>query len=760
MRKYIVELNESCRSKSIGNKAKNLIFLMKNSVQVPRSWACDWLAQESFLLEESKIKELLKIELMNIIQPEISYAVRSSANMEDGSQFSFAGQFKSFLNVQGVNHVMDAIIEVWKSASSPSLLNYMTDNNIQQTVKMGVIIQEMVHSDYSGVSFSKNPLTGLSEVIVEANMGLGDTIAQSTPLRWVNKWGEWIEQSSYKDIRQDLVKEVVYKTKQIAKSFGAAVDIEWAFDGKQLYFLQVRRITAADVAIYSNRISKEMLPGIIKPLVYSVNTALVNQQWVNILTRLAGNHSISPESLTGHFFYRAYFNMATFGKVFEYLGMPYESLELMMGLENEGSDKPKFHMGSKTIRLLPRFIRFFFSFIRIESQFNRQIKKKIDNFRLSNKEIQESVSIEQLWQHSQMIFDDMKPVVYFNITVPLFAMMYNKLLSNQLQKASVDLRNIDLSHVRTNAIEYSPHTALHRLNEKFSDNDSIEQTELEQDIQQFMDQFGHFSDSGNDFSSKPWRESPQLIKQMIETATVQLTENSDKTSFNQIKLPLTKRWLTNILFRRTSRFAVHREAISYIYTYGYGRFRTCFIKMGEHFAQSEIIAQPEDIFYLYYDEVKNIVESGSKAKLHSLVEDRKQQIRLVQDVQLPELIFGDKQPPIINEESQEYRGIPTSLGTYTGEARVLMGLSEFEKLQKGDILIIPYSDVGWTPLFNKAGAVISESGGMLSHSSIIAREYHIPAVVSVKGACNIKDGTILTVNGYTGQIEVVKKAGD
>lgn len=759
MRKYIVELNESCRSKGIGNKAKNLIFLMKNSVYVPKSWACDWVAQESFQLDESKIMDQLKMELTNIIQPNISYAIRSSANMEDGSQFSFAGQFKSFLNVQGVAQVINAIVEVWKSASSPSLLNYMTDNNIQQTVKMGVIIQEMVHSVYSGVSFSKNPLTGLSEVIVEANLGLGDTIAQTTPLRWVNKWGEWIEQSSYKDIRQDLIKEVVYKTKQIAKSFGAAVDIEWAFDGKQLYFLQVRRITAADVAIYSNRISKEMLPGIIKPLVYSVNTALVNQQWVNILTRLAGNHSITPESLSGHFFYRAYFNMATFGRIFEYLGMPYESLELMMGLENEGSDKPKFHMGSKTIRLMPRFIRFFLSFIRIESQFNRQIEKKIDEFRLSNKEIQESVSIEQLWQHSQKVFDDMKPIVYFNITVPLFAMMYNKLLSSELQKANIDLRNIDLSHVRSNAIDYSPHTALHKLNEKYSDQSSVNQAELDQDIQQFLEQFGHFSDSGNDFSSKPWRESPQLIKQMIEMATVQQTENN-KTRFDQIRLPITKRWFTNVLYRRTNRFAVHREAISYIYTYGYGRFRTCFIKMGEHFAQSEIIEYPEDIFYLYYDEVKDIVESGSKAKLHSLVEDRKQQIKLVQDVQLPELIFGDQQPPIINEESQEYRGIPTSLGTYTGEARVLMGLSEFEKLKKGDILIIPYSDVGWTPLFNKAGAVISESGGMLSHSSIIAREYHIPAVVSVKGACNIKDGTILTVNGYTGQIEVVKKARD
>jgi phosphoenolpyruvate synthase/pyruvate phosphate dikinase len=760
MSKYIVELNESCRSNGIGNKARNLIFLMKTRVNVPTSWACDWAAQESFILEESKTLNKLRIELMDIIRPNISYAVRSSANTEDGDQFSFAGQFQSFLNVKGVDEVISAIMDVWKSANSSSLLKYMADNNIHQTVKMGVIIQEMIDSVYSGVSFSKNPLTGLSEVIVEANLGLGDNIHQSTPLRWVNKWGEWLEESSYKDFSRDLIKEVVFKTKEIAKIYGNAVDIEWAYNGNQLYFLQVRKITAADVAIYSNRISKEMLPGIIKPLVYSVNTTLINYQWVNILTRLAGNHSITSESLTGHFFYRAYFNMATFGKVFEKLGMPYESLELMMGLENEGSDKPKFHMGSKTIRLLPRFLTFFLSFIRIESQFNRQVAKKIEEYRLSNKEIQDSTSIEKLWQHTQSIFDDMKPVVYFNIILPLFAMMYNKLLSNQLKKSNIDIRNIDLSHIRANALEYSPHTALHNLNAKYFNQDLIDHTVFEKDILEFLDQFGHFSDSGNDFSSKPWREDPQLIKRMIETSSVQQSENSDKIHYKNVRLPWMQRWFTNILFRRTSRFAVHREAISYIYTYGYGRFRTCFLKIGEYFVSSDIIEQSQDIFYLYYDEVRDIVESGLNTNMKKIIEDRKQQINLVKDVPLPELIFGNQQPPIINEELQEYRGIPTSLGTYTGEARVLMGLSEFEKLKQGDILIIPYSDVGWTPLFSKARAVISESGGMLSHSSIIAREYHIPAVVSVKGACNIKDGTILTVNGFTGQIEVVKKAGD
>ena len=74
------------------------------------------------------------------------------------------------------------------------------------------------------------------------------------------------------------------------------------------------------------------------------------------------------------------------------------------------------------------------------------------------------------------------------------------------------------------------------------------------------------------------------------------------------------------------------------------------------------------------------------------------------------------------------------------------------KLQEGDVLVIPYSDVGWTPLFTKASAVIAESGGILSHTSIIAREYGIPAVVSVPAACQIADDTLVTVDGYRGEI--------
>ena len=70
------------------------------------------------------------------------------------------------------------------------------------------------------------------------------------------------------------------------------------------------------------------------------------------------------------------------------------------------------------------------------------------------------------------------------------------------------------------------------------------------------------------------------------------------------------------------------------------------------------------------------------------------------------------------------------------------------------MLVIPHSDVGWTPLFARAGAVIAESGGILSHSSIVAREYGIPAVVSVPGACQLLDNRLVTVDGYQGKVRM------
>jgi pyruvate,water dikinase len=87
-------------------------------------------------------------------------------------------------------------------------------------------------------------------------------------------------------------------------------------------------------------------------------------------------------------------------------------------------------------------------------------------------------------------------------------------------------------------------------------------------------------------------------------------------------------------------------------------------------------------------------------------------------------------------------------------------MDEFNKIKKGDVLVIPYSDVSWTPIISKAGAVISESGGMLSHCSIISREYKIPAIVSVDGIFQLNDGDTVSVNGFKGEVSLIERVSE
>jgi pyruvate,water dikinase len=138
--------------------------------------------------------------------------------------------------------------------------------------------------------------------------------------------------------------------------------------------------------------------------------------------------------------------------------------------------------------------------------------------------------------------------------------------------------------------------------------------------------------------------------------------------------------------------------------------------------------------------------------LADLANQRKAEMELCQQAIMPEVIFGEEIPLIIAAYTSRLSGIPTSKGYYTGAICIVRGIQDLHKLNPGDVLVIPYSDASWTPLFANAGAVIADSGGILSHSSIIAREYNIPAVVSVSGILQMEDGTIVTVDGFKGDI--------
>jgi pyruvate,water dikinase len=215
------------------------------------------------------------------------------------------------------------------------------------------------------------------------------------------------------------------------------------------------------------------------------------------------------------------------------------------------------------------------------------------------------------------------------------------------------------------------------------------------------------------------------------------------------------------VYKRARQFMLYREKVNFLYTFGYGLFRVYFLALGDRFVRRGLISHREDVFYLQFNELRDMAEGRQNDHdWEGKIAERKREFEEYKNVVLPSAVFGAELPPLESQTSNRLKGIPTSKGFYRGPARVVRGTEDFSKLKEGDVLVIPYSDVGWTPLFSRAGAVVAESGGFLSHSSIIAREYGVPAIVSVPGACGVKDGSIVTVDGYRGEVVVHESSKD
>lgn len=138
----------------------------------------------------------IKDSLRETLDLKMFYSVRSSTNVENTSLFSFAGQFKTFLNVKGLDSLVEGIENIWRSSQSDQVSSYQKNlGHKQQNLKVGIIIQEMVTPLFSGVVFTRNPITGSDESIIETVDGYGDLLVQKgfTPDRWVFKWSKLVE---------------------------------------------------------------------------------------------------------------------------------------------------------------------------------------------------------------------------------------------------------------------------------------------------------------------------------------------------------------------------------------------------------------------------------------------------------------------------------------------------------------------------------------------------------------------------------------
>ncbi len=721
----------------------------------------------------------LEAALEPVIQPGRRYAVRSSADVEDGAAHSFAGQFQSVLDVSGTHDAAGAVLAVLEGQGADSVRSYLADRGVgaDRPASMAVIVQEMVQAEFSGVAFSANPITGFTETIIEAVPGLGEGLMQrgETPERWIRKAGEWRARPETPELPEGAAEQIAADVAEMARRYKSPVDVEWVVAEGRLRYVQLRPITGiGEIPYYSNRFSREMLPGIIVPLVWSVNIPVVNGVWIGVLDRLVGPTGLTPDDLAARFYCRAYFNMGSFGTIWDKLGLPRESLEMMRGMERSGGERPGMRITFRTLTKLPRALMFAAGLLRHESK----AKRLLAEHKAAFAELLDRLDLDTRdSDHLVAALDQLRPisegVAYLNVLTPLLSEAHNHLLARRLSRIGIEYQDVDFANRDEGEEGRDPALAIRRLHEALGRLEpeqqerfgamGVEALRAEPSASAFVglyDRFiatyGHFSDSGNDFSHVPWREDERAVIRLIEAQAPPRSSAARVTREDIAARPGGGRCLR--AFDRASRFQVLREEVSSFFTLCHGYHRPLYMRVGELCETAEWHPDGRAVFYLSDSEVRALAAGPlDRDQAERLVRERFEEEEEVRDAAVPDEIFGDNPGPLPTETGGTLTGVATSPGRHTGRAVKISSVSQAPELADGDVIVVPYSDVAWTPLFSRAGAIVAESGGFLSHTSIVAREYGIPAVVSVDAAMfAIPQGAQVVVDGFAGTVMVLE----
>jgi pyruvate,water dikinase len=253
-------------------------------------------------------------------------------------------------------------------------------------------------------------------------------------------------------------------------------------------------------------------------------------------------------------------------------------------------------------------------------------------------------------------------------------------------------------------------------------------------------------------SNNPY-ERQRAALDLRETATERISKRLD---------PLRRRWFLNLL--RSAQDTAHlREDSIADMGLGHPQIRRMLKELGERLVAGSAINCADDIYWLEaqeLDEMAILLERGAALKNFSAnVENRKAKWEAMRHIvppnTLPRASWLSKFYANNEQTSNTIKGFAASAGKVTARACVMLGPEDFDKMQSGDVIVAGITTPAWTPLFARASAIVTDIGGPLSHSSIVAREYGIPAVLATGvGTRRISDGQTVTVDGTAGLVMI------
>jgi phosphohistidine swiveling domain-containing protein len=713
---------------------------------------------------------------------EAVFAVRSSALCEDSALASFAGEFETVLGVRTDDGIRKAIHTVHASRHSDRAQAYTRAQGLDAEQSLAILVQRLVRADFSGVLFTVDPVTGSYERMVGNYVrGLGEKLVAGKvdPGTFTLKrpGGRYNGQADIKRFSRKLYR----LASLLERDLGGPQDIEWATVGRRLFLLQSRPISSLQGwnpvtgawndslqgdFLWTNVNAGEAIPDVVTPLTWTLREA-TRKECLPVQGRypFVGN-------IGGRIYVNATLTLAQFSIPGVKLRWLLRYLETSLGPIPEWLEIPRLSLPlSVVISALFEFFEFYRRGHAASAEVPGFLSSNVDWCRGMHRRIQEIHTQDELvslWRRELYPYRVAYVFIMTAGTVP-YIRLYGK-LSRRLTKL---------------VGETDAHTLLSNLS---SDSELLASLgpvvgiakvacgEMSQEA--YLDRYGHRGPHEMELSAPRLAEDRGWLKQQLaafnrDPIDVDALLKKRRLAFDEALRRLEVRYPRKIssLRRQLERVpttARMREGVRSEGARLYGVIRAFALRAGD------LLGLGDEVFFLTYEELFNSL-SGDTSAMRRIPARKETYARYSALPSYPPIICGRFDPfrwaTDPNRRNDVYdasaafptavadviTGYPGAAGQVEGRVRRLDTPEAGDQLQLGEILVAGMTNVGWTPLFIRAGAVVTDVGAPLCHAAVVARELGIPAVVGcVDATTHLRTGDCVRVDGGRGTVEILR----
>ncbi len=728
-------------------------------------------------------------------------AVRSSALGEDGSDASFAGQYDTVLNVEGLEELRQAVDHCVASADGERARRYQGEYVGGQTAAgaptMNVVVQQMVDARTAGVVFTADPVSGRRDLLlIDVVAGLGEALVsgEATPDHYaVDNSGCIVRRQLSGDIAllgDAEILAIAVRARGAAEHEGGPLDLEWAIarDGS-LFWLQARPITTlpADLNEFDTRLPRpddvltisnisEMMPGAVCPLTgsftgWGIDYGLQYMQ-VAVGARQHIDHrwQITAQAY-GHLFLNLTGNVVMSAAV---LGSSADqTAQTLCGRIVpelvEFPPQPLWRRVFNTAKLL----RFAMTAPGVVKRFGQQLAQ------FAIEETPDSASMWAQLEEKSWFFDHCMAV---HIQSSALSGFLCAIVENMVSGRASDSSGEDQAEaVRLLAGATGVESALmleqlDELLDRIAAHPDAGQAfqqaavdsalswlrgtpALARDFQDFLSRHGHRGYRELCMRDPSWGDDPAPLVQSMQAAVHArlVTGGHRQLHAADIDWSSLDRGLRWILPRAHNAIRRREHTKSQLVAVAH-RFKHGFRHLGELLHAEGKLPDADLVHFFSVSELPAFVAKPDGGKVAQAIA-RRDALAYQQQLEFPEISVGMPRPLELQQvdiADGVLRGRPASRGVVEGVARVAHTLAEAALLEPGEILVTPITDIGWTPYFSLIGGLVTDLGSAVSHGAVIAREYGLPCVVNTRqGTRFFQTGDRLRLDGDSGRVELL-----